>query len=160
MKIWKDRDSVKVKCNYNINVMQKLKSMSDGKWNSELRIWLFPIEKYDELIEIFKDNISIDYEKISMDEKKEILKQFLLRKGYSNKTSKNYVSHLKAFLVYSGNKTDSESINNYLLYMFNGKKCSNSYCNQAINAIKLFLRVTEIILEDEILSIDKIKKEE
>ncbi len=160
MKIWKDRDSVKVKCNYNINVMKKLKSMPDGRWNSELRIWLFPVEKYDELIEIFKDNISIDYGKISMDEKKEILKQFLLRKGYSNKTSKNYVSHLKAFLVYSENKTDSKSINNYLLYMLNEKKCSNSYCNQAVNAIKLFLRVTEIVLEDEIISIEKMRNEQ
>ena len=157
MKIWKDRHSVKVKCNYNINVMKKLKSMTDGRWNSELRIWLFPNEKYDELIEIFKDNISINYEKISIDEKKEILKLFLERKGYSNKTIKNYVSHLKAFLVYSGNKTDSKSINKYLLYMLNEKKCSNSYCNQATNAIKLFLRVAEIVLEDEILSVDQIR---
>ena len=81
------------------------------------------------------------YKKIS----KEIPKEFeetLTLKRYSNNTIKSYKSHFSLFLShYSGHdpkEITDQQIREYLLYLVNKKKVSNSYQNQAINSIKFY----------------------
>lgn len=92
-------------------------------------------------------------------DKLQLLKNHLVRKGYSVRTIKNYVSHVNRFLSYSNDQIDVKSINNYLLDLLEIKKCSHSYCNQAINAIKLYIKLTENINVDELICLTRPKKE-
>jgi site-specific recombinase XerD len=95
----------------------------------------------------------------SIKDKNEILREYLVRKGYSNQTIKSYVNHLNTFFIYSNNKSDIESVNKYLLYLLEEKECNHSYCNQAINAIKSYLRIMNISSEIDLIKIVRPKKE-
>lgn len=86
------------------------------------------------------------------------LREYLIRKGYSKKTIKSYVNHLNRFLEYSKGKDDFESINSYLLYLLDFKSSSHTYANQAINAIKISLKI-QGKSESEIMTIVRPKKE-
>lgn len=76
-----------------------------------------------------------------------VFKQFLTSKRYSVNTVKTYTNALTVFIHFMANKppsqwtlADIQHFNNeYIL----GKGYSVSYQNQMVNAIKLFLRVTE-----------------
>ncbi|MFH2024769.1 MAG: site-specific tyrosine recombinase/integron integrase [bacterium] len=75
----------------------------------------------------------------------EIPKEFeetLKLKRYSDNTIRSYKSHFIQFLQYYSHrdpKTITEKeIREYLLYLVNKKKVSNSYQNQAINSIKFY----------------------
>lgn len=60
-------------------------------------------------------------------------------KGYSNKTKKNYINHIKAFQRYLNKNLENiieEDVKAYLNYLLIDKKCSHSYANQAISSIK------------------------
>ena len=63
-------------------------------------------------------------------------------KDYSNRTIKTYGSMLKLFMNYYENQPlddlSDEDIREYLLYLVDEKKVSQSYQNQAINAIKFY----------------------
>lgn len=54
---------------------------------------------------------------------------------------------------------DPETINGYMLYLLEVRHCGFSYCNQAINAIKLYLREFATINEDALIKIDRPKVE-
>lgn len=62
--------------------------------------------------------------------------------GYSQKTLKTYSSMLRLYMqFYSSRQVDEltdEDIREYLLYLVDEKKVSQSYQNQAINAIKFY----------------------
>ncbi|BEP27821.1 tyrosine-type recombinase/integrase [Helicovermis profundi] len=159
MNIWKDKECVKIYFQYNAELLKIIKQISGGKYNESENIWIFPIKKYDEIISRF------NYKKVengiipSINERKEKLREYMVRKGYSPKSIKNYVNHLNRFLIFSNNKTDIESVNKYLLNLLEIKESSHSYCNQAINAIKTYLREANIASEIDLIKIVRPKKE-
>lgn len=68
---------------------------------------------------------------------------YLSLKGYSAKTKKNYLSHLKRFFYYcqtyeNGAFPDEELLKKYILFSLDQKECSHSYMSQMISAYKLF----------------------
>lgn len=97
-------------------------------------------------------------EQVNSEEIKVRFKQHLIRKGYSPQTIRSYVNHLNRFMDYSGLSVDVYVINLYLLDLLETKKCSHAYCNQAINAIKLYLKVMGVSEHDELIHIDRPKK--
>ena len=80
-------------------------------------------------------------EKLCSFEKKFI--DFIRMKKYSSQTEKAYLYHLKKFtdFKYPTHQTrmSSQDIHDYLLYL-NTKNVSDSYYNQAINAIRFFFK--------------------
>ena len=83
-------------------------------------------------------------------------------KNYSNSTVKTYISMFERFInFYKGQdliKLDENDVRKYLLYLTSIKK-SDSYFNQAVNAIKFYY---EVVLEmpNRFYSIERPQKEE
>jgi len=61
--------------------------------------------------------------------------------GCGAKTRKVYINHIKRFLAFVGKKIvdiQLKDIEQCLLYLIEEKKCSHSYVNQAVSALKFF----------------------
>lgn len=157
MKIWRDDDTVKVRLKYDPEMIKKLKKLKGGQWDKTNKLWLFPMKKYDALIKLF--NLKKENNNESKSERIEELRQLLVRKGYSPKTIKSYLNHLRRYLEFSGNKVDIMNINQYLLYLLEEKDLSHSYSNQAVNAIKAYLKVSQVCSYKEVMKIERPKKE-
>lgn len=157
MKIWKEKGKVLVQLKYDKEIVKKLKDIGGGFWDKTKKIWIFPLSKYDDLETL--NEYKVKNQTYKKDERSKILKEYLIRKGYSPKTIKNYVNHLKKYLRFSGNDIDIENINKYLLYLLESKNFSHSYTNQAVNAIKSYLKVSKECSHKEIMKIQRPKIE-
>mgnify|MGYP006298494225 CR=1 FL=1 len=135
MKIWKEKGKVIIKVKYDKEIVKKLNDIGGGFWDKNKKIWIFPLSKFDDLKAL--NEYKVKNQSYKRDERSKILKEYLIRKGYSPKTIKNYVNHFKNYLRFSENNIDIESINKYLLYLLESKNLSHSYTNQAVNAINL-----------------------
>jgi len=96
---------------------------------------------------------------ISINKRIKYLKNYLIKKGCSIQTIKNYCNHIEHFLNYSNGCDDYNSVNSYLLYLLNEQKCSHSYVNQAVSAIKIDLKLHDKLNGDNIVGIVRPKKE-
>lgn len=177
MRVWMENQIVIVSLNYNLELIEKLRAIGSGKWHPELKIWRFPLSKYDDLLRLKNeyDIKSGPYKRIVQQEKppKEILiqdkkitdpsvervRRFLVQKGYSPKSIKSYINHIKRYINQSVDVYSIETANTYIFDLLEVKKASHSYCNQAINAIKLYLRLNSNINENELLRLVRPKKE-
>lgn len=65
----------------------------------------------------------------------------MVRGGYSPNSIKNYLSHINKCLNYTKNKVDYTAINAYVFYLMDEKDRSHTYVNQAISAMKLYLKI-------------------
>lgn len=82
-------------------------------------------------------------------------------KGYSHKTKKTYINHIKAFQKYLNKDLDNiieEDVKAYLNYLIMDKKCSHSYANQAISSIK-FLNNYVLHKSELMIYVNRPKKE-
>lgn len=75
----------------------------------------------------------------------EFLTNYMIRKNYSIKTIKSYSSHFSCYLAFSRGDNEVETVNQYMLHLINDRKCSYSHCNQVINAIKLYAKISNKI---------------
>lgn len=64
------------------------------------------------------------------------------RRRYSPLTIKSYMNHVKLFIAYSKEAVDYDHFCSYQMYLLK-KNCSRSYCNQAINAVKLYVKIMD-----------------
>ena len=136
MEIRKEEGYISVQIGYNPYYVEQLKHLG-GKWQAKEKIWHLATSQYEPVVELFHRNKN-DLPEQSMDNQIKInmIRDDLMRLGYSPKTIKSYTNHLKAFLTNSEGVCDLMSINRYLLYLLEDKHSSHSYCNQAVNAIK------------------------
>jgi site-specific recombinase XerD len=73
----------------------------------------------------------------------EHLRRELRIRGYSPRTSKVYLAHLRGFLRHLDARAEGatdEDIRRYLLHLVEEKRVSRAYLNQAVSAIKFFYR--------------------
>ncbi|MBF4695909.1 tyrosine-type recombinase/integrase [Fusibacter sp. Q10-2] len=89
----------------------------------------------------------------------EKVRRYLLQKGYSPKTIKTYINHIKRYVLYSTDVFSIDTANGYIVELLEEKKCSHAYCNQAINAIKLYIKINSNVREDQFLKLLRPKKE-
>lgn len=159
MKISKEWGFVSVQIDYNPYYVEQLKLLG-GKWQAKEKIWHLPPSRYEEVVELFQrnDNRGMVHSRDNNENIHSVMDD-LKRLGYSPKTIKSYTNHLKAFLAYSDGVCDLTSINSYLLYLLEVKKTSHSYCNQAVNAIKIYARKFSNIEETEVIKLQRPKKE-
>lgn len=152
-----------VKIEYNEILIPKLKALKGTRWNPERKIWTIPrgaIET-DDLKALLgagvcKADNDFDYG-LSTDE----LIKFLRIKGYSSRTIKCYKSHLNAYLSHckalNADVSSAVTVNNYIYHCLEVRKCSHAFANQAVNAIKNYLKLGG--LDADIMPLSRPKKE-
>jgi integrase/recombinase XerD len=144
---------------YDAGTISLVKSIPGARWNPALKCWHIakvygPLEKLNyrfrgKLLFIAKMTREGDVAVDSSSKKEEVagkvpdefLKTLKL-KDYSIRTIRSYRSMLQLFLNYYRDRSleelRDEDVREYLLYLVDKKKVSQSYQNQAINAIKFY----------------------
>lgn len=92
---------------------------------------------------------------------KENMTMDLQLKGFSEKTQKTYISHVKAYSKYFGQSPDMLGVNEikqYLHYLITERKLSKAYINITYSALKFFYTVT-LGREWEMKQIPRVKKD-
>lgn len=181
MRIWVDGNEVKVSVYYSKKAINDLREIGGGRWRPEEKVWVFPIQKYEALLELKESNrpsvVKVHFEKQKSDigdederletenfeaeneKATEVVRQYLVQKGYSSKTIKTYINHIKRYFYYADCPYSLDHANRYLLYLLEVKKVSHAYCNQAVNAIKLLLRFNTNLDEENLIKLVRPKKE-
>lgn len=186
MHITNNGDVIHVEVNYNKQIADQLKSIGKGRWQPNLQRWVFPVEKFDALVELEKSlvdkafyyNKSLEYKpknkenlipknipylkpkfQTKVENHAEKLSNRLTLMGYSSKTVKSYLAHLRRFLYHSELQWETSDINQYLLFLLEDKGCSHTYVNQAINAIKHHLKNVGVYRENELIKLQRPKRE-
>ncbi|MDD3350831.1 MAG: site-specific integrase [Eubacteriales bacterium] len=89
------------------------------------------------------------------------MEEHLKLKGYSPKTVKAYKHNVTRFLDYACKSPEmiiNQDIRNYMLFLLETQKCSHSYANQVLSAIKIYFK--ELLNRSDILyNLPRAKKE-
>ncbi len=156
MNIIKGRDYVFVQVDYNLYYIERLRDLG-GKWQPKDRYWRLPIDVYDAVVELFERKN--ERKVVNIDFQLKVIRDDMIRLGYSTNTIKSYLSHISLFLEATRGRCDLEIINRYLLYLIDIKGHSHSYVNQAVNALKIQARRFSNIPEGDIMKLQRPKRE-
>ena len=188
MEIIHVNNELRVNVFYHREVVAQLKAIGKGRWNPELKLWIFPAEKLEALVGLKESLLNrpfynhgsgvLKYERKSKDalvpknipylkphltEAVEVhvekLRDRLTLKGYSVRTIESYLAHLRRFLYHVSLKWTLSDTNGYLLFLLEDKGCSHTYVNQAINAIKHHMRIVGCEGESDLIKIQRPKLE-
>ncbi|WP_276976481.1 site-specific tyrosine recombinase/integron integrase [Flavobacterium filum] len=129
----------------NDELIKRIKAIEGSKWSRSLRSWHVPDTSENRIRFKLETKTQQELNDVKL-EKVELFKQWLKSKRYSENTTKTYSEAIKVFLYYFKEKA-IEEIKNQDIVDFNNdyilkNHFSNSYQNQVVNAIKLFLKVT------------------
>lgn len=165
-----------IKIKYNKEKVSKIKKIEGKVWNGQEKYWSIPYnaKSLNMLIKLFI-NEKINWEKIfnitlmifnslynfDIDKEKSKMCRLLTLKGYSEKTKKSYIGHLRRFLEYSDIKTKDltkEHVEQYMFHLLQDKNNSHAFVNQTLSSLKIFYK--EILNKGKILyDIPRPKKE-
>ncbi|WP_425447921.1 site-specific tyrosine recombinase/integron integrase [Dethiothermospora halolimnae] len=165
-----------IKFKYDKEKVKKIRKVNGRVWNGEEKYWSIPYKakSLNKLVKLFI-NEDIDWEKVfkftlidfnslykvDTDKEKNKMYRFLTLKGYSEKTKKSYVGHLKRFLQYYDVKTEDltkEHVEKYMFHLLQDKSNSHAFVNQTISSLKIYYK--EILNKGKILyNIPRPKKE-
>lgn len=130
---------------YAEELIKRIKSYRGARWNPEQKIWTIPKgsatrEELNQLLGI-KSNQS---ETISLPVTEELIMSLRIR-GYSSRTIKCYKSHVNLYLQYckssNADVLSAVTVNTYIYHCLEVKNCSHAFANQAVNAIKQYLKL-------------------
>lgn len=129
--------------NYSPERIAKVKTIMGHKWNPDERIWTVPFtdENMDKLKRLFNNevkNINCE-ENIKNRQLFMKMEEEIKLKGYSNKTSKSYLGHIRRFSSFINKDLDeisNDEVRKYALFLLEKEGVSHSYVNQAISSIK------------------------
>jgi integrase/recombinase XerD len=82
-------------------------------------------------------------------------------KGYSFKTNKSYMSHIKRFSSFINKNLDeigNQDVRQYTLFLLENRNVSHSYVNQAISAIRFLCN--EVLRQNKIIELMSRPKKE
>ncbi len=136
-------DELKVVFNYSIERIQKIKMLDGYRWDANNKAW-FITNSNENLMQLQKlfSNEQIIMENNEHNSNLTIFTHMtheLKLKGYSHKTVKSYLGHIKRFATYINkllNEIDTDDIKKYVLFLLDEQNTSHSFANQAISAIK------------------------
>lgn len=156
MIIEKDKNVVKVKFKYDSFLIEKLRTVGRGRWHKETKEWWFPLEKYNELLDIKFRSKKLN---LTIREKLYILEKYMVRTGYSKHTISAYIGHLNRFLIYTDNSISKVKVDSYIERVVYEDQRSRSYSNQMVSAVKLYCNLSNELNIDEIINIDRPRNE-
>lgn len=157
MKTWIEGNKLLVEIAFNLSLIEKMKSLG-GRWNPKEKYWVLNINQLNALMEI--NNDSERHDKLSRQLRIQVIRDQMVRRGYSPKTIKSYLSHISLYLDHTKEDISLPIVNRYMIYLIKERECSHSYCNQAINAIKIYLREFAEINENDLIKLDRPKREQ
>lgn len=146
--ISKVEDKLIITFPYSPERIRKIKSIKEYNWNMQKKEWSVPFsnENVKMLQSLFK-NEQVRFDFIKDNEAESALKfmdECLNLKGYSFKTRKTYIKHIRRFLSFVQKKfdlIDEQDIRKYILFLLDNQ-VSHSYANQAISAAKFLFNDT------------------
>lgn len=103
--------TVKVVSRSSDNGQSQLHHIDGGRYDSKKKCWIFPLEYYDQLVELRNrqhGQIALKPVQINSSALKS-MEVYLLDVGYSPSTIRNYRRHLASFLKYAVGNTDDET---------------------------------------------------
>jgi len=150
------KNRLKVTFPYSPELVRKIKTVPGHYWHPKEKCWT--ISDTEEAIQKFfrafrNEKINVDISLLSVariywpnlpapgEEEifQKVAEEIKLR-GYSPKTSKAYLNHIKRFVRYfrpkKVNELSEKEVRDYLLKLIDDDKCSESYYDQVISAIK------------------------
>jgi integrase/recombinase XerD len=156
--ISKHESELAISFDYSQERIYKVKSIKGHKWNASDKIWTIPFseENLVMLKELFKnEQKNIDIENNSQNkELYKLMEEEIKLKGYSFKTKKSYMSHIKRFSSFINKNLDeiaNQDVRQYALFLLENQKVSHSYVNQAISAIKFLCN--EVLRQNNIIEL-------
>ncbi len=179
--IKQDANNLIIQFPYSEENVRRIRSVTGMRWNKEISCWvgMYSEQLLENVCQAFKDKeifadetIKLTIERIKKGQKtdkektriikiKEDLVNELKLHGYRGKTIKAYSNHINRFLAYTNKNDDSfdnEVIRDYLLYLIDEKKVSNTYINQFVSAVKFYGK--HIIGNEELVDkVPHLKKE-
>lgn len=144
---------------YNMEVIAVVKTIKGAHWNPGDQHWFVSKNETDPLkLARLMEKHQFPYQFLALGEDQGsgfetklneinnlnyiLFREFLVLKGYSPKTRKNYTSHIRSILYYAQEldlAVDQELLRLYILYQFEEKECSHSFVCQIISAFKVYL---------------------
>ncbi|ABR47605.1 phage integrase family protein [Alkaliphilus metalliredigens QYMF] len=151
-----NEEELKVTFQYNNQLVEKIRKVEGRRWDADQKYWVVPnnAKCIDDLTNIFIDedirwDESLSFSKTENSEcnfhdinlaLQQLEKQFTL-KGYSPKTKKSYIGHVKRFLGFINNKPEvltKQDVEKYMYHLLNVQENSHAFANQALSAIKFY----------------------
>ena len=160
---------------YSREYVEKIRSVGSGRYNPKGKTWHFNAQKdiLGKIRQAFApENIQVILEETRIEnncetqhsiDNSKVLDAYhkeLVLKGFSHKTQKAYMGHVRRFLSSVGKVTDDileNDASNYVYKMIENEKVSFSYANQMISALTVFY---ECILKKSLVKMSRPKKEE
>ncbi|MCH4891327.1 integrase [Acidaminobacter sp. JC074] len=152
MRIIKKEHCLLLAFKYDPFLVASIKKIKGGFWNPREKAWQFPLSKYQELSQWMH---MIENPCVEKHERMEILRKYLIRKGYSRATIKSYMMHFDKYLSYSNNSVDIDRINDYIEDTIAIKELSYTYVNQFVSAIKLYAKVSQTTSLDNLTKLER-----
>lgn len=134
--------------------VKKVRTIKGRRWDQLNKHWVVPRteETIKDLIKNFGNQLTIDpsvkiwfndikEQLLNISSIKQKMEEELILKGYTERTRKNYLGHIKRFFMYTGkdhNLVETQDIRGYLIYLLEEKDMSHSFVNQAISAVKFW----------------------
>jgi len=148
---------LKVSFQYNRELVDKIKKINGKKWDKDNRYWVVPNNSNckNELINVFVneeikwgESINASVEDLNASKPLELtktlaqLEEKLTLKGYSPKTKKSYIGHIRRLLEFTNSNKSLTIIDveKYTFYQLNQQKNSHAFVNQALSAIKFYFK--------------------
>ncbi len=162
---------------YNSLYNAKMRCIEGSRWHETGKFWSLPYEEnvLEKIKEKFsRQNIIIDYslaEQPQVNERqtngawwkeiKETAKKELMLRGYSPRTRRVYMDHIRRFSFYlekSQKNLGAEVVHDYLMNLLERKKAVLSYYNVAVSSLKFLFRYV-VKLDEVWRSIERPKPE-
>ena len=158
---------------YKTEYVDKVRTIKNRKWDLLKRCWSVPnnTESIEQIIKMFDTNLIVDYSGLVVTNtlkgkawEQEIIKGLgnaLKIRGYSPKTRKAYIGHIRRFINFYEDDPSGfqkKDVDKYLLHLLEVQEHSHSYVNQSVSAIKFFYNDV-FKRKDIIIDISRPKKE-
>lgn len=175
--VCREKNRIKVTFPYSPDLIKKIKTIPGRRWHPEEKCWT--IYDTDEAIARFftlfsKEKMEIDSSFLPVarlylpylpapgeEELVRLVNEEMKLRGYSPKTKKAYLGHIRRFIRFfrqkKAVKLREKEVREYFLNMINDQRCSESYYEQGISAIK-FLYTHVIKKTDIAVKITRTKK--
>ncbi|NLC43212.1 MAG: tyrosine-type recombinase/integrase [Clostridiales bacterium] len=161
---------------YNKEYVTRVKKIPGRVWDPKNKHWIVPNNEktIKAIVTLFDKSLISDQTGLITEEEnnsksntweKAILDKTINQlklKGYSTKTIKSYLGHVRRYMNYYDNdptELSNEEIKKYLLHLLENQESSHSYVNQAVSAVK-FLYVEVLEKKGIVLNIPRPKKEQ
>lgn len=158
-------DLIRVHLEYDPQKIAFIKQIKGTRWIAKDRVWEVPYS--DVNLNLLEQFFSTEFQKKDPDDIYQIggflkkVEEELMLKGYSFKTRKAYLGHIRrfsAFVKKSLSQVEEGDIKNYILTLLTQEQVSHSFANQAVSAIK-FLYITVLKRPIKVDALSRPKKE-